>query len=336
MSEYFISSQIARNISDHLDKDGIDYSDILLNLKIKAWQLADYDEMIPLRSFVAFFEEAAILAGESHFGLKAARSETKDSLGPLSFLFLSAPTLAIAFEGFTNYLYAMQQGTSHRIMVKKNHAIIEYQIMDDNISPRRQDSEYSIAATLKLVRNYLGCPVKPIEIHFEHSRIGSYNYYKEYFNCDVLFDQATNRILFPEDLLNKGSPQMSSRLYPIIADHLRSFNPVRDNATCVDQILQILTPARLENPPNVDSIAATLGLSPSTLLRRLREEETGYRELLMNRRMEVAARLLREANISISEISFAVGYSENASFSRAFKKHYHTTPAQYRLANYIK
>ena len=46
--------------------------------------------------------------------------------------------------------------------------------------------------------------------------------------------------------------------------------------------------------------------------------------------MAIAARLLRQGRRDIADIALAVGYSESASFIRAFARHFGTTPLRYR------
>ncbi len=45
--------------------------------------------------------------------------------------------------------------------------------------------------------------------------------------------------------------------------------------------------------------------------------------------------LVTNKKISITEIAYAYGYSESSSYSRAFKKHFHVSPRQYRKARYV-
>ncbi|MGG4340274.1 AraC family transcriptional regulator [Paenibacillus lautus] len=51
---------------------------------------------------------------------------------------------------------------------------------------------------------------------------------------------------------------------------------------------------------------------------------------LMKLRMERAAVLLTETDVSVTEAAFSLGYSNLHTFSRAFAKYYHTSPTSYR------
>lgn len=53
-------------------------------------------------------------------------------------------------------------------------------------------------------------------------------------------------------------------------------------------------------------------------------------EYVRSRRMEEARRLLREGNLSITEIAFEVGYEYSCNFSVAYKRHFGITPKEER------
>lgn len=79
-----------------------------------------------------------------------------EGLGPLSFLFLSAPTLGQAFQTFTEYLDAMQEATLNAFVIEGSFGHFTYGIRDDALTPQRQDSEYSIGVMCNLQRQFLG------------------------------------------------------------------------------------------------------------------------------------------------------------------------------------
>lgn len=77
--------------------------------------------------------------------------------------------------------------------------------------------------------------------------------------------------------------------------------------------------------------AATLGV-PQAALSRALSDITGRRtkELITDRRMLEAARLLRYTDHSIREVAAQAGFSDQLYFSRAFKRYHHASPTEYR------
>ncbi|MFB9840403.1 helix-turn-helix transcriptional regulator, partial [Actinoallomurus acaciae] len=90
-------------------------------------------------------------------------------------------------------------------------------------------------------------------------------------------------------------------------------------------------PAR---PWRLQDLAATVGLSRATLARRF-TSLTGQSPMayLAWWRMAMAARLLRDSDLSLPEIARRVGYGSPYAFAHAFKRHFGVAPGRYRAAD---
>ncbi len=88
-----------------------------------------------------------------------------------------------------------------------------------------------------------------------------------------------------------------------------------------------------ENYPraNLSALAQRCGVSVA-YLSRLTREKTGYsyKELLQKKRLGRAAQLLCDSDLSVQEISLAVGYDNTSYFHNLFKKAFRQSPSQYR------
>lgn len=80
-----------------------------------------------------------------------------------------------------------------------------------------------------------------------------------------------------------------------------------------------------------EDIASSLGVSTATLRRRLAEENTSFRDMLLRAKMSHGQALLAGGQ-SIAHVSDVLGYSDIRAFNRAFKKWFGATPAAYSAA----
>lgn len=87
-----------------------------------------------------------------------------------------------------------------------------------------------------------------------------------------------------------------------------------------------------ENWPSFEELAAELGLSLSTLRRKLEREGTSYRMLKDLVRRDLAIRQLTQSHRSVAEIAAALGFAEPSAFHRAFRQWTGVSPADYRTA----
>lgn len=81
----------------------------------------------------------------------------------------------------------------------------------------------------------------------------------------------------------------------------------------------------------IESISKSTGMSRRNFDRRFKKV-TGFSPLayLQKVRIDAAQDLLKNSNLSVSEIMYQVGYQDTAHFSKLFKKQNGTTPRQYR------
>jgi len=88
-------------------------------------------------------------------------------------------------------------------------------------------------------------------------------------------------------------------------------------------------------PLDVPALARTAMMSPAHFSRRFREaySETPY-SYLMTRRIERAKSLLRQGEMSVTEVCFSVGCSSLGSFSARFTELVGETPSAYRARNH--
>lgn len=73
-------------------------------------------------------------------------------------------------------------------------------------------------------------------------------------------------------------------------------------------------------------------MSERSLARYLQEEGTTFSALLEDLRRRMALRYVRHSELSFSEITFLLGFSQAAAFYRAFRRWTGQTPREYRLS----
>jgi AraC-like DNA-binding protein len=101
----------------------------------------------------------------------------------------------------------------------------------------------------------------------------------------------------------------------------------------VTDVLDLIE-ARFREPLSLAGIAADLSRSPRHLTRTLREL-TGktVMELIDDRRMDEARRLLVETDEKVDVIGYAVGYGDGSYFARRFRRAHGVSPSQWRATN---
>lgn len=81
----------------------------------------------------------------------------------------------------------------------------------------------------------------------------------------------------------------------------------------------------------LSEIADQLNSSISQVSRFIKNKfGKNFKELLQEKRLQVALKLLEETNLSVSDIVLNIGYENNSYFHRKFREIYYMSPAEYR------
>ena len=85
-----------------------------------------------------------------------------------------------------------------------------------------------------------------------------------------------------------------------------------------------------DGPPRLHTVAREARCSVRTLQRRLRDAGLTYTRVLDEARLEAAAQLLREPELRVVDVAVDLGYSDQANFTRAFRRWAGISPTQFR------
>jgi AraC-like DNA-binding protein len=83
-------------------------------------------------------------------------------------------------------------------------------------------------------------------------------------------------------------------------------------------------------PVGIEGIAAELGMTRRTLQRRLADCGVNFSDLVDVTRRDIAIRRLLDGDEGLKQMSFDLGYSDQAHFTRTFKRRTGSTPSDYR------
>lgn len=110
--------------------------------------------------------------------------------------------------------------------------------------------------------------------------------------------------------------------------HLSDFQP--EQAERIHQIHDQLI-NNLEHRISIETLSKQYLMNPTTLKNMFKSiYGTSIATHIREHRMEYAAQLLQNSNLSIADIASKVGYDSQSRFSSAFKKQYKMLPKEYR------
>ncbi|MCH8544475.1 MAG: AraC family transcriptional regulator [Alcanivorax sp.] len=103
---------------------------------------------------------------------------------------------------------------------------------------------------------------------------------------------------------------------------------LRKQGTISDRVLSLLQ--QKPGKASLDGIADQLHMSPRTLIRKLKQEDTRFQQLLDQTLSRRAAQLLSLPHYTVAAVAEDLGYTDVASFRRAFQRWFGTSPGRFR------
>lgn len=147
--------------------------------------------------------------------------------------------------------------------------------------------------------------------------------------CPIVYHADTLGISFPAQALNLPIMTADPFLLGVMsrqAQALKSQWPDQFLQAVENRILYALS----SGMPSAEAVAAELNMSRRSLHRRLAHHGVNFHDTLRQTRMKLADLYLKEPQLSLTEIAFLLGYSEQSAFNRAFRQWRGSTPERYK------
>lgn len=168
-------------------------------------------------------------------------------------------------------------------------------------------------------------------VEFDYPEPAHAKEYRHLFASELRFDQAATRLCFSSRYLTFPLVQDERTLKDFLKSSPADLLAKPDDSTTFTARIRRLLGKDLGQPlPDFEAIAVQLNVSPQTLRRRLKQENTSFQEIKDHMRRDIALYHLGRHELSINDIAIRVGFTEPSTFHRAFKKWTGLTPGEYR------
>lgn len=302
---------------------------------LSARDFAESEQLLPFPALVAAWQAAIRVCREPLLPLRLGQRSHPADFGILGMLAQSASTLGEALELGVRYERLVNQSFGSTLLMLEDSVANRLELPPLPVDTLRPLVEFDFAALVSFGKFLLRMPalrMSPLRVSFRHQPAGPVRAYEEYFGCPVRFGEDHNQIELPRELLAQRLPSAD----PALLGKLREYGDerlARDAApvpVLVQKIEKLVMPRLAYGLPELKEVAPQLGISVSTLKRRLAELDTHYQGVCDALRQRLALQYVREPERSMVDVAFMLGFSELSTFYRAFKRWTGTTPQQYR------
>jgi len=309
---------------------GGDPRSILERHGMDARDIRNPDDYMNCQSLVDVFEYCSTALNDPLFGIRMAQQQDPDVFGSVTALCRAAPTFRDAVNCFIEYLpVAHSPATILELVEGDDVAELRWGVRPD-LGLNTQAHYQGALLDLKLLRllggpnfraNYVNLAVdaRSKDIAEIESKLG----------CRFHSRSPINAIAFPREYLDHQVTSASRTLHRLIGGYLDRVKAA-SRTTIVERVEDYVRGALPTGTCSIEHCARKLGTSVRTLQVQLGDHKLQFSEILAVQRIALAKNHLEQERLSLDEVAVLLGYSEQSSFGRAFKRWTGMTPQGYR------
>lgn len=334
--------------------------ELLPSVGIDLATLEDEDARIDVDTLVKLWNATSDALNKPFLGIEAAlwvdRAMELGAFGVVDFIASHSRCVEEAMQKYCRYNQIMSYPHPRdEIVIVDESMLFRRHLPDTCPELLRQPTEAFLASLVLRIRRLTGVYVTPSETRFRHARPEMMDAYKEVFGNQIVFDADLDVLVFEPSTralplrtanswlcglleqharelvqaLDEGGAQISSEVRRILLQGPRANT---DTKAVVDVLRRSPERSGLEMP-EMPEVARVLGTSVRTMQRRLGEEGTSFQQVRDEVRKDLAARYTRDRSMSLGDIAFLLGFSNEATFHQAFKRWFGQTPGSFRVSD---
>jgi AraC-like DNA-binding protein len=309
---------------------GLDTAQILQAAKLDPVTIQDPDARIPIEQVEALWQKAYELSNDPNLALHAIEVLPFGAYRVIDYLATAAPTIGAAFAKVSDY-FPLIHG-----VVRLPYVVGDRQVTYAAEAPSRPSTitrpyaEYVLAAVFLRTRIATNQPFRLMRVEFSHPEPADISEHERIFDCPVRFGAHACQMVIARDVWDTpraGDPALLS----VLDTHARMLlDQLPAPHDIIGRVREAIEAELRGGNPKLESVARQLAMSPRTLQRRLRDHDVVFNDLLDAMRFSAAKSYLAQRDIAGSEVAYLLGFAEQSSFNRAFKRWAGETPIEYR------
>jgi len=323
----------SRAIVDACAALGLDTTALLAAAGLVRSELDDPDARIPGEKVMALWREAYARAGDPDLALHAVEALPFGAYTVIDFLARTSTTIGAALERIARYFPLINSIVELPIEVAGDHVRLDVTDRRGPAALPREYAEYTLAAVCLRTRIAAGLEFPLVRVDFAYAAPLDSREHARIFGCPVRFGADRSGLVLERRVWDTPLQRGDSGLAAVLERHaqmlLAALPQVSD---AVGQVRAAIYDELKGGDPSLDHVARRLGCSRRSLQRRLADQGLTYAVVLDEVRSTTARAYLGQRDLSIAEVGYLLGFSEQSSFTRAFRRWTGTTPAEYRRA----
>ncbi len=310
---------------------GVDTGALLQDAGISAELLQIPGERIPLASYLSLYRLAAERSGDPDLGLHVGHIMYFSGIN----LHLYMTTICRNLKEYFNVIPSTTRlrGDGGRILINAegDNIRLEWHPLDERTAGWRPLHDEMLKSAFDIINAISALPVPVRAAEFAYPAPQDTRGLKRAFGSNLKFGCELSCLYFPRDAVRYPLIGLGFELgSDFCAVPAQVFSDSADEAPFLRDTRAAIRRALPGGALTIDSLATDLGISRRTLQRRLSDLGSSFKRMLQDVREEQSRRYLDDPRLAITEIALLLGYSDQASFSNAFKSWCGCAPSEFR------
>lgn len=325
ISIYFVNSAL-----EPARARGLDIGALLRQAGIAPVLLLLPQSRVTAQSFSTLLLGVTRLIDDELFGQDERRMKV-GSFAMLGHILIHCNTLREALQHMARYFNLILDNFHCGVECDARHARLTIAPASDVRAPSAFGYEALLAMQYGLACWLTGRRIAVLAAAFAYSEPPRGAEYARIYSENLRFNEAETALTFDHSYLdlpviqNQQTLKEFLRLAP--GNIVLKYKNSRGLTARIRQDLRTAVPAEW---PDFNAFASKVGMTPSTLRRRLDDEGQSFQAIKDHLRCDLAINYLCHTDKSMIDISVELGFLDASSFHRAFKKWTGTCPGAYR------
>jgi AraC-like DNA-binding protein len=309
---------------------GGNFDDVIERYGIHRTVVNDDDYAIRCSSAAAMLDYCSVEFDDRLFGLRLGDHLAADLYGAITTFARVAPNIQQAIDALIEYMPVIYcPGADVEFLMSEDVAEFRW-LPSTEFESDEQANYLGQAQVVRFLQSLIGWDFRPARIHVvSQPRRNDIEAMQRFFGCKVFGNSPTNIVSFPANVVHRRLRTANAMLFGLLGSY---FAQVKKSAqhTFVDMVKSYVRAALATGNCTIERCAMKMDASPRTIQRRLTEQGLRFSEIIEEQRVEAAKRALTDTGDALASIALNLGYSDQSSFGRAFKRWTGVTPQNFR------
>ncbi|MEQ9695915.1 AraC family transcriptional regulator ligand-binding domain-containing protein [Shimia sp. SDUM112013] len=326
----YIRASALSGLDDIALRRGLDLDALLEKHDIDPAVFTAHEAEVDFESACALLEDCAQKWDMPDLGVHLSRYHALETLGVVALVTRMETSVRTAVREIIRNLYLHTNGVVVALNEPEGEGPAEMiWALRGSRGDKRQFRESGLCNSRTILECIVGHKVKFYEACVVHAAPTGRDSLALELGCPVRYGTEINRLVFDARVLDEPLKRTDVAFHPIIRRYLAEISAEKGQSFSDRVRLEVFRQLSL-GLVSQDRVAAALRLQPRTLQRRLKAENTSFRDILDEERRKRALALVQQTDLPLSEVALAVAYSDQTAFNQAFKRWFDRSPLKVR------